>query len=457
MRRFASAPVVLSFAFVLACGRRSDNIHTSLPPSITISPSTANVIVNQTVQFEASGQSVSGSNVSWSIQEDNAGTVDAGLYRAPWTVGSYHITATAATDPTQTATATVTVTAATAFLETLPGGTSMPWSVTPVLGMLQADGTWKTASVIDTKTHAPMDTPFYDVCLSADGTTAIASAPLLDDALDVAWNIVKFNADGSGMTSLTNNVPSPEGGTVSGDRYPQFSADGKLIVYIHYENESHTDVWLMNTDGTEKRSVQTTICSFPSCIYVETYYKNPSFSPDGSKIVFGYFERVDLNFARHGIAIANADSTGTENHLTEELLYSTTFVTERPVFTNDGSKIAFTRTSSYSDVQSSYCIYPAQCIRPNPVSSLYVMKPDGSNVVPLYAPGIAYAVAFQPRALADRILFSSNVAFPGTNEVDLYSIMSDGTEITRLTDNTLYNAFDVSWMNYPSSISLGSK
>lgn len=78
MRRFASAAFVLSFAFALACGHHSDNIYTSPHPDITISPSTANVLVNQTVQFEASGQGISGSNISWSIEEDNAGTVDSG-------------------------------------------------------------------------------------------------------------------------------------------------------------------------------------------------------------------------------------------------------------------------------------------------------------------------------------------------------------------------------------------
>lgn len=294
------------------------------------------------------------------------------LYRAPWTVGTYHITATAATDPTQTATATVTVTAATAFLETSPGSSTRPWAVTPVLGMLQADGTWATASVIDPKTHAPMDTSFYDVSLSADGTSIIASTPLVDEAGYVGntvWNIVKFDPDGSDMTSLTNNVLNVLNGTVSGDRYSQFSPDGKSIVYIHYQDAAHTDVWLMNSDGTGKHPVQSTICSSPSCIYVESYYKNPSFSPDGSKILFGYFERADGQFGSYGIAIASVDGTGTDNLLVEEMSYDTTSVPERPAFTNDGSKIVFNR-GAFSEEPRPHCIQPAHCMGPLPVLTL---------------------------------------------------------------------------------------
>jgi hypothetical protein len=80
------------------------------------------------------------------------------------------------------------------------------------------------------------------------------------------------------------------------------------------------------------------------------------------------------------------------------------------------------------------------------------MNTDGSGLTLLYKPGIAGAVSIHPQAIADRILFSSNVPFPSTNEFEIYSVMPDGTEITRLTDNTLYDAFDKSRIDYPSSI-----
>ena len=78
------------------------------------------------------------------------------------------------------------------------------------------------------------------------------------------------------------------------------------------------------------------------------------------------------------------------------------------------------------------------------------MNEDGSNPVPLYDPAIPGAIALQPRAFADRILFSTNVDLPGSNSFDIYSIMPDGSGLTRLTNNLIYDGFDESRMNYPA-------
>src|SRR5215831_18145997 len=195
MRRFALAPIVLSLVFALACG---GSTHNSPPPpsvSISISPTAANVSLNQTTQFDAKVQGASSTSVTWSVKEENGGTVTSGgMYHAPWLEGTYHLTATAVADATKTATATITViatikvTAFTAFLETLPGGTSTPVSVTPVLGMLLADGTWQTAPVIDPTTNAPMDTSFSQITMSGDGTKVFASQPLSAPGEQVTWN-----------------------------------------------------------------------------------------------------------------------------------------------------------------------------------------------------------------------------------------------------------------------------
>ena len=455
MKRLTLGPITFCLILAVGCGGSSNQIVTPPPPSISISPTTVNLLVNQTTEFEAKVQGMSSSDVAWSVEEGNGGTVSSGLYRAPWSVGTYHLTAKAVADPTKTATATISVSAVTAFLETLPGGKSTPWSVTPVLGTLHPDGTWGTAPILDPNTNAPMDTSFYDVSVSADGTKLVASSSLLDQQLNVAWNIVKFNADGSGMTSLTNNVPTPSygdaGGFVKGDRYPQFSPDGQSIVYIHYQHDplsgqrAGLEVTRMNADGTNPQAVQSTFeydsfCDFAvqSCPFSENDHRTPSFSSDGSKILFGYFEVLEQQPVFHGVGFANADGTGAETLLTKEVEnppdYYTDFMTEMPVFTGDGSKIAFTRTT----------------LSQNPVSSIYIMNADGSGVAPLYDPGIANTIAVQPRVLADRILFSSNVDNPGTNNFQMYSIMPDGSHLTRLTNNSLYDGFSVPWMNYPA-------
>jgi hypothetical protein len=37
---------------------------------------------------------------------------------------------------------------------------------------------------------------------------------------------------------------------------------------------------------------------------------------------------------------------------------------------------------------------------------------------------------------------------PGTDAFDMYSVLPDGTKLTRITNNNLYDGFSVYWMNY---------
>ena len=54
----------------------------------------------------------------------------------------------------------------------------------------------------------------------------------------------------------------------------------------------------------------------------------------------------------------------------------------------------------------------------------------------------------QPRALADRIVFSSNLDYLGTDQFQMYSINVDGSNLHRLTNTALYDGFSTAWMNY---------
>jgi hypothetical protein len=430
MTRLSLAPLVFPLVIAIACGGSRD-AGNAPPPSINISPTTAKLLVNQTAQFEANVEGMSSTAVTWSVRENNGGTVTSGLYHAPWKVGTYHLAATAVDDITMTATATVTVTAFTAFLETLPGGTSAPVSVTPVLGMLQADGTWQAAPIIDPTTHAAMDTSFSEIFLSGDGTELVASQPLSVQGLTGTWNIVRFNSDGTGKTSLTNNVP----GNLAEDYDPQFSQDGKSVVYSHRYSPDRGqteiyEIWLMSADGSNPHKIESTASCVLSPCYAMVHI-HPSFSADSSKIVFDYWELLDTNIRGSGIAIANTDGTRGPTELTFN--YCTPgcqFADARPAFTSDGSKVVFERTVNTAPIA---------------VTSLYVMDPDGSNLAQLYNPGTGATVA-DPRAMADTILFSSNVdnADSGTNGFEIYSVMLDGSNVTRVTNNSLYDGFTLS-------------
>ena len=106
-----------------------------------------------------------------------------------------------------------------------------------------------------------MDTSLYDISLSADGTKAVASMPQVDSQGHVAWNIVTFNADGSGLTSLTHNIPDPNL-PATGDLYPRLSPNGDLIVYSHVNGFEFLEIRIMNSDGTSPHGVPGTICDW---------------------------------------------------------------------------------------------------------------------------------------------------------------------------------------------------
>lgn len=92
---------------LVACGSDDDKENVS----VSISPMTATIKAGTTQAFTAS---VTGSNnraVTWKVDAANGGMVTtAGLYTAPLTAGTYHVTATSVADTSKSATAAVTVT-----------------------------------------------------------------------------------------------------------------------------------------------------------------------------------------------------------------------------------------------------------------------------------------------------------------------------------------------------------
>lgn len=79
------------------------------PVAVTIAPPTASISNCTTVQFVATVANATNPAVRWAVQETGGGTVDStGLYTAPATDGTWHVTATSVQDQTAVATATVT-------------------------------------------------------------------------------------------------------------------------------------------------------------------------------------------------------------------------------------------------------------------------------------------------------------------------------------------------------------
>ena len=82
-----------------------------------------------------------------------------------------------------------------------------------------------------------------------------------------------MNDDGSGRRRLTNN-------TLSKDRHPRWSPDGKRIAFVRYmdkaQMQTSSELFIMNADGTaQKRLTHNTVA--------DGY---PSWSPDGQYLAF---------------------------------------------------------------------------------------------------------------------------------------------------------------------------
>ena len=145
--------------------------------------------------------------------------------------------------------------------------------------------------------------------VSRDGTKVVFTS-----ARDGNGEIYVMNADGTGQTRLTHSLGS--------DAHPSFSADGTKIVFTSNRDGVAHDIFIMNADGSNQTNVTNT--PSPSGEF------DPTFSPDGSKILYNQFDGNDPE-----IFIINVDGTGVVN------LSDNPADDRSPRFSPDGTKIVF--------------------------------------------------------------------------------------------------------------------
>jgi Tol biopolymer transport system component len=208
---------------------------------------------------------------------------------------------------------------------------------------------------------------------SPDGTKILFSSTRYDQSIERCMpgfphehgcptDIYLMDADGSNVVRLTDDLAS--------EYQPVWSPDGTRIAFARSLGDpqlSHPAIFTMDPDGTDARQIS-------SGDGGSDFW--PSWSPNGSQLVFAAIRREDW-----GIWTVNADGSN------EERIFGGvgTGYVNNPVWSPDGSLIAFVGNPSIDDY--------------SPDDALYVMRPDGSGIMPLAdAPsiGVAGDLAWQP-------------------------------------------------------------
>lgn len=206
--------------------------------------------------------------------------------------------------------------------------------------------------------------------------------------LIVNREIYLMNIDGSGLVSLTDDDYE--------DYNPSFSPDGAKIVFDSNRGGGQ-EIYKMNIDGSNITRLTTTSAT----------NEYPSYSPDGSKIVF-----TSNNDGDFDIYVMDEDGSNVTN------LTNNTSNDFTPSYSPDGSKIVFTSNRD-GDVE------------------IYVMDPDGSDPISLTSNAIR---EYNPVFSADgtKIIFSSDS--DGDDEIYIMNSDGSGTPV-KLTNNNSHDMY----------------
>jgi Tol biopolymer transport system component len=250
-----------------------------------------------------------------------------------------------------------------------------------------------------------------------------------------SWQIYTINPDGTGMHQVTHLAPT------SWELWgPQFSPDGKKIVFAYGEGNAGPDVYVINTDGTGLKRL--------------THNNGSGFArwlPDGSRIVFVTIAPLT---GQGIIATMRPDGSDVVS-LTSQFELGNYL----PTYSPDGAAISF--GSSIGGLVSAAWIMDAHGrhqkrltappieAAPNDFSpdgqlilfwshnssplptAIWQMNIDGAHKVPLTFPGPKHDLDPNYSPDGSKIVFASD-RMSNNRSLDLFTMNADGTDIKRI-------------------------
>ena len=203
-----------------------------------------------------------------------------------------------------------------------------------------------------------------------------------DSNRDGNREIYVMNADGSGVTRLTDNT--------YGDTNPNMSPDGRRIAF-QSTRDGNREIYVMNVDGSGQTRLTDT----------EGSNQEPSWSPDGRRIAFQ--STRDRNWE---IYVMNVDGSG-QIRLTDDEA-----IDLYPSWSPDG-RIAFQSDRDKNEEKT----------------GIFVMNSDGSGVTRVNPNSWDFRPSWSP----DGRRFAIVNYYGGSSEIAV--VNADGSGETRLTDN----------------------
>ena len=218
-----------------------------------------------------------------------------------------------------------------------PGGRRIAYLGSDGIFVINDDGEWPVRVVADDFESEPVRVHFEPAWSPDGGKLAfvLRSIPTIPfgilDFQHANRDIFVADVDGGKITRLTNTTDGDES-------VPSWSPGSAKIVYKFTPKGSEGDIWVMNSDGTDQKRLTS----------VPEDDTDPSFSPDGRKILF-----LSAGDGDNEIYVMNIN--GTE---VRQLTFNT--ADERsPSWSPDGTKILFVSTIHTGDGPSGKEIYIA--------------------------------------------------------------------------------------------------